>query len=267
MPAWPPTEPWSSRPTGRRASSPTGRTSVTSARWTGRLLTGSASQCRSLTPGAWSSSPPRSSRPSGPAQFPRRFTQDRIYWVGWCCSGKFITCWYVDMATWRKAFDHEGFHSQSLLGSAPRPSVKGTRVLWAPRTVSLLTVGVRKRLVAKWRTDGRSWLKKIGTPVRKPGQRPGARHGAWRIRSPSGALRGPRTIPDMAGSGHGGWFRCAVRCPGWRRCGGKGDTGGEDVAGRCALGQAPASSWKLRGRRSQNALSLWAQVLCRRTLE
>jgi hypothetical protein len=46
---------------------------------------------------------------------PPGVAQDRIYCVRWGCRGKFTTCRYVDMATWREAFDHEAFHSAGPL--------------------------------------------------------------------------------------------------------------------------------------------------------
>ncbi|WP_246143221.1 hypothetical protein [Actinacidiphila oryziradicis] len=46
---------------------------------------------------------------------PPGVAQDRIYCVRWGCRGKFTTCRYVDMATWREAFDHEAFHSTGPL--------------------------------------------------------------------------------------------------------------------------------------------------------
>lgn len=77
--------------------------------------------------------PPRSSRPLGPAlSLPPRLPQDRIYCVHWGCSGKFTTWLYVDMTTWREAFDHEAFHSPGLVGSVPRPPRTGAQRLCAP---------------------------------------------------------------------------------------------------------------------------------------
>lgn len=58
-------------------------------------------------------------------------TQDRIYCVPWSRRDKFTNRRYVDKATWREAFDHEGFHSAAVQGSAPRldgPSPSGGSV-------------------------------------------------------------------------------------------------------------------------------------------
>src|SRR5690242_4117926 len=74
-------------------------------------------------------SPPRWSRLLGcvaPARFPsvlhespavRR--QDRIYCVPCCRRDQFVIRQIVDLATWRKAFDHEALHSWAVQGSAP----------------------------------------------------------------------------------------------------------------------------------------------------
>ncbi|GAA2957337.1 hypothetical protein GCM10010446_48150 [Streptomyces enissocaesilis] len=72
-------------------------------------------------------SPPRCSRPLGPARFPSVlhdspavYTHDRIYCVPWRRRDNFGIRHYVDKATWREAFDHEAFHSWAPQGSAPR---------------------------------------------------------------------------------------------------------------------------------------------------
>ncbi|GAA0692396.1 hypothetical protein GCM10009548_75510 [Streptomyces malaysiensis subsp. malaysiensis] len=63
-------------------------------------------------------SPPRWSRPLGPARFPSVLNgspaghgQDRIYCVACGRRDQFTTRHYVDMTTWREAFDHEALHS------------------------------------------------------------------------------------------------------------------------------------------------------------
>lgn len=89
-------------------------------------------------------SPPRCSRlpgpcgPVAPARFPSVLhespvfdTQDRIYCVSWCRRDKLTNQRYVDMATWREAFDHEAFHPRAVQGSAPPvsgPSLSGGSV-------------------------------------------------------------------------------------------------------------------------------------------
>ncbi|GHF44809.1 hypothetical protein GCM10010359_54270 [Streptomyces morookaense] len=71
-------------------------------------------------------SPPRRSSPLGPARFPSVLNgspaghgQDRIYCVAWRRGDQFTTRLYVDMTTWREAFDHEALHLQGAVKSTP----------------------------------------------------------------------------------------------------------------------------------------------------
>ncbi len=167
------------------------------------------------------------------------------------------------MTTWREAFDHEGFHSQALLGSAPAacvPVVAGCAWPGVPQAAALSLVARVFRPGARIPCDSRgSWPKIVASLARDPGDVRGSAP-PWvcgrlcappapvvRCRTDEREVRGgrPASATDAAeggGRGAGRRFRTGA-APGADRadCVDPADSGSRGVALPVALRHPPGN--------------------------